>query len=298
LDFATIEYTPNPDYVGEETTTDAEPDSFTYVVKDAHSTSNTGTVTIFVITNKSPENVNIAADLNPLQVNTATTATVTFDDPNISDTHTVVLDWGDGTSDTVTLTDGSRSISFSHAYTLPDVYTLTATVTDAAGETASGTFSFVTVFDPTGGFVTGGGWINSPAGAFTADSTLTGKANFGFVSKYQKGKFVPSGQTQFSFKAGDLKFHSTSYEFLVIADAKAIYKGTGTINGAGSFGFTLFAIDAEVNTSDSHLKDKFRIKITGADGVVYDNQPGANLDEDPSTEIAGGSIVIHSGKKK
>jgi hypothetical protein len=37
---------------------------------------------------------------------------------------------------------------------------------------------------------------------------------------------------------------------------------------------------------------KFRIKITGADGIVNDNQLGATDDADPSTAIAGGHIVI------
>ena len=58
-----------------------------------------------------------------------------------------------------------------------------------------------------------------------------GKANFGFVSKYQKGAKVPTGETEFQFKAGDLNFHSTAYEWLVIAGAKAQYKGIGTVNG-------------------------------------------------------------------
>ncbi len=29
----------------------------------------------------------------------------------------------------------------------------------------------VVIYDPDGGFVTGGGWINSPAGAYSADPT-------------------------------------------------------------------------------------------------------------------------------
>jgi hypothetical protein len=45
------------------------------------------------------------------------------------------------------------------------------------------------VYDPSGGFVTGGGWINSPAGAcklaWCTDETV-GRANFGFVSQYRK----------------------------------------------------------------------------------------------------------------
>ena len=90
------------------------------------------------------------------------------------------------------------------------------------------------VYDPTGGFVTGGGWIDSPAEA-CADFCVgaSGKATFGFVSKYKKGASVPTGRTQFKFKAGNLDFNSSNYDWLVVAGAKAMYKGTGTVNGTG-----------------------------------------------------------------
>ncbi|HKZ48575.1 MAG TPA: hypothetical protein VJ397_07300, partial [Thermoplasmata archaeon] len=68
--------------------------------------------------------------------------------------------------------------------------------------------AFVVVYDPEGGFVTGGGWINSPPGAYARDLTLTGKATFGFVSKYQKGGSVPTGETEFAFKVADFAFRT------------------------------------------------------------------------------------------
>jgi hypothetical protein len=88
------------------------------------------------------------------------------------------------------------------------------------------------VYDPSAGFVTGGGWIDSPLGAYKADETLSGKATFGFVAKYKKGANVPDGNTEFQFKAGDLNFHSTSYDWLVVAGANAKFRGVGTINGS------------------------------------------------------------------
>ena len=156
------------------------------------------------------------------------------------------------------------------------------------------------VYDPEGGFVTGGGWIDSPVGACqltTLCQDASGRANFGFVSRYKKNAEVPTGQTQFQFKAGDLNFHSSSYDWLVVAGHKALYKGTGTINGAGNYGFMLSAIDE--NLTPSTDVDLFRIKIWDKDGddrVVYDNQMGAADDEDPSTAVQGGNIVIHKEK--
>ena len=151
------------------------------------------------------------------------------------------------------------------------------------------------VYDPSAGFVTGGGWIDSPAGAYTADPSLTGKANFGFVSKYKKGASTPTGQTQFKFKTGDLNFHSTEYDWLVVAGPHAKYKGSGTINGSGDYGFMVTATDGAVNGGGG--VDKFRMKIwaTATEDVVYDNQLGDGDDADATDAIEGGSIVIHSG---
>ena len=57
----------------------------------------------------------------------------------------------------------------------------------------------------------------------------------------QEGRDRADGQTEFQFQAGNLNFHSDGYEWLVVAGAKAQYKGTGTVNGAGGYGFMLTA---------------------------------------------------------
>ena len=95
---------------------------------------------------------------------------------------------------------------------------------------------------------------------------------------------MPTGETEFQFKVANLNFHSSSYEWLVIAGARAQYKGTGTINGSGNYGFLLTAIDGQVNGGGG--VDKFRMKIwdqSNGDVIVYDNQIGASDNADPST---------------
>jgi len=168
------------------------------------------------------------------------------------------------------------------AYDQAGITYVTLTVDDGRGGTDSDTAMLV-VYDPDGGFVTGGGWIWSRAGAYAADPSLEGKANFGFVSKYKKGATVPEGNTEFVFHAGNLNFHSSSYDWLVVnqGGTNAQFKGMGTINGEGSYKFMLWAGDDDPDT--------FRIKIweevNGVETVVYDNgvqQP-----------IGGGSIVVH-----
>jgi len=173
------------------------------------------------------------------------------------------------------------------------------TVTDDDGDSDTDMYEYIIIYDPDGGFVTGGGWIDSPPGAYAADQTLTGKANFGFVSKYKKGTSTPTGETEFQFKAGDLNFHSDSYDWLVVAGPKAQYKGVGTINGSGHYGFKLFAIDEALTPSTD--VDLFRIKIwdkDDSDAIVYDNQMGEVEDADPTTAIGGGNIKIHQAAAK
>lgn len=192
---------------------------------------------------------------------------------------------------------GSANTTFT--VTNSGVYLIRLVVDDGCGgtglaDTVDGITAMVVVYDPNGGYVTGGGWINSPVGAYQPDPSLTGKANFGFVSRYQHGAAVPTGQTEFQFKIANLNFHSTVYEWLVVAGARAQFKGTGTINGVGNYGFLITAIDGSVTGSDGI--DRFRIKIwdkNNTDALVYDNKLGASDNSNNATELGGGSIIIH-----
>ena len=103
-----------------------------------------------------------------------------------------------------------------HTYQEAGVYTLGLTVSDGT-DSDSASYEYVVVYDPDGGFVTGGGWIQSPAGAYTPNPSMSGKATFGFVSKYKKGANVPTGNTEFNFTTADFRFKSTVYQWLVIA---------------------------------------------------------------------------------
>ena len=219
---------------------------------------------------------------------------------NTGDAHTAK--WTcDGIELDGTVDESGGTVSGSYAFDSAGVYFIELAVTDQCDGTGTATTvddlaAMIVIYDPGAGFVTGGGWINSLAGAYSADPTLTGKANFGFVSKYLRGASTPSGQTEFMFKVADLNFHSTSYDWLVIGNFKAMYKGSGTINDAGDYGFMLSAIDGDMDGGGD--VDKFRIKIVdkALDEVVYDNQMGAPEGDDPVTTLGGGSIVIHKSK--
>ena len=257
--------------------------------------------TITVIDGTVPSILAIQTPVEPLPINESVVLSATFEDLCDSDDHTAIWDWGNGTSTEGEVNQEINSVAGNYAYTLPGVYTVMLTVTDGFGNTGTATATeFIVIYDPDGGFVTGGGWIDSPAGAYIPEPSLVGKSTFGFISKYKKGQIVPTGETEFQFHAGDLNFHSSAYDWLVIANHKAMYKGVGTIKGDGNFGFQLSAIDADKTPSTD--VDLFRMRIWDKDAddiLVYDNKVG-ETDEyaDPTTAISGGNIKIHDGKLK
>lgn len=237
----------------------------------------------------------INAPIAPVLINTNLSASADFTDADTFNTHIAVWNWGDGviSEGTVSETSGSGSVTGNHTYTSSGIYTVTLTVVDNRGLAGQSIFHYVVVYDPNGEFVTGGGWINSPAGAYTADPALTGRANFGFNSKYESGTNVPTGQTQFNFKVAEFNFHGSIYDWLVISGPRAQYKGSGTVNGGGNYGFILTGNDGQSNGGGG--LDKFRIKIwdktTG--GSVYDNQLGDSDEANASAVIEAGNILIH-----
>ena len=211
------------------------------------------TITIRVTDNGSPalsdfETINVTVNnvapiittplvlpASPVAMGTNFSMTWTFTDPG-SDSWTCKISWdqpvvlGTGFASSG---PGNKTCSISGSGLPAGVYTVTVYVEDDDGDSDQETATaYIVVYDPNGGFVTGGGWINSPAGCLPSRSgSCTGKANFGFVSKYQQGKSLPHGNTEFQFHAGNLNFKSTVYEWLVVAGTKAQYKGEGTIDG-------------------------------------------------------------------
>lgn len=248
------------------------------------------TGTLFGAANIAPTITFVSTPVAPMQVQTSVSVSVTYSAAGNPSTHQVTLDWKDRTSTVITPAI-SGIVNASHVYGTPGVYTITVTLNDSVHPPVQAASQYVVIYDPNGGFVTGGGSFTSPAGAYRPNPNLTGQASFGFVSKYQKGATVPTGNTEFDFQAAGLSFHSTAYDYLVISGAKAQYKGSGTLNGSTGYRFLLTAIDGQVNGGGG--TDKLRMKIKDSTGnVIYDNQLGASDDSDPTTVIQG-SIVIH-----
>ncbi|SMO56820.1 TolB family protein [Fodinibius sediminis] len=141
-------------------------------------------------------------------------------------------------------------------------------------------------------FLTGSGWIDSPAGAYPGAPGLSGGMKFEIVSKYQPRFQTPNGTIRFVFETGDFKFHSSSHDWLVVDGAKALLKGSGTVNGnAGICSFLISAVDGSLN--EGNESDKIRIKIWDETGIIYDTNQGNADDANPTMEITRGDITIH-----
>lgn len=252
------------------------------------------------VQNAVPVVTSVEQPLDPIQLGDAATVTAHFTDAGVLDTHTCSVNWDDGQPampGEVAEAGGSGSCTATYPYIGAGVYAATVTVTDDDGGSATRELDLMVVYDPSGGFVTGGGWIDSAPGSYAADPSQAGKANFGFVAKYKKNGTVPTGQTEFQFKAGDVNFHIDAYDWLVVVGPIAQFQGYGTVNGSGDYGFQITVHDAKL-TPEAGDVDRFRIsiwdRITGA--MFYDNVPGAPsfiYDANPQ-ELDKGSIVIHT----
>jgi hypothetical protein len=152
--------------------------------------------------------------------------------------------------------------------------------------------AIVVIYDPSGGYTYGGGYYNSPAGALKSDPSAEGKASYGFTVNYFKNSTNPKGETQFEFKVGEFEFNALNFDYLVINNAMAQFKGTGKIIGGQSgIGFTMTVTDGEVDGSGT---DKIRMKIYNKNNgtVIYDNQPGASDADLPVQKVGLNSSVV------
>jgi hypothetical protein len=232
------------------------------------------------------------------------TATAFFADENPGDTHTAAFNWGSASTAAV-VDQAAGSATGSFTFSQPGVYPVEVTVSDdeLSGSRTSmlDTPAYIVVYDPSAGFVTGGGWINSPEGACqfaAACAGSSGMATFGFTARYVHGANTPAGVTHFHFQAGNLRFQSEVYDWLVVAGARAQFKGSGRVNDGGDYEFMLTGIDGDLPGGGGVDRLRIRIWERSTGTIVYDNESGTDDTADPASVLGGGNIVIRGAEAR
>jgi DNA/RNA endonuclease G (NUC1) len=218
------------------------------------------------VSNAAPLVTAVSGPTTQQALGSATTITVVITDAGSADTHTATFAWGDNTTSTAVC--AGNTCTASHTYAAAGVYSVSIVVSDDDGGIASAAFAGPVVYDNAGGSVTGGGWI----------STASGKTNFTVNTQYHKGAATPTGNTKFDLAGG--AFNSTSFDWLVVTGTTAQFQGTGTIGGAGSYGFLATA-------TDNGNSDTIRLK-------VWDKTTGATVYDSGTLAVNGGNVTIHN----
>jgi hypothetical protein len=160
----------------------------------------------------------------------------------------------------------------------PAIYKIDMTL-DCSAVTPS---AILVVYNPEGGFATGGGWIIPADDGLNTHPNV--RANFGFNAKYKQDD--PTGHLEFRYSDGFIDLKSTSIEQLVITGGKIVqFKGWASVNKVDGHWFFVKAIDnRKPGTSDT-----FDIKVWA---------PGVDPEGDPTDRaggvLQGGNIVVHT----
>ncbi len=164
----------------------------------------------------------------------------------------------------------------------PDVYTVTVHSGESGCPVAL-TEALLVVFDPSVPRATGGGFIFPDAESTHPAETINDKANFGFIVQLDKNK-AAAGNLEFQYKTAGINLKSQSMTWYTVSNNKAMFQGSGIINGAGLYTFRVYATDGDL-TGDQ--PDRFDIRIwEGTDTE-------AELFHRAKNDLAGGNILIH-----
>ena len=161
----------------------------------------------------------------------------------------------------------------------PAIYAVNVTL----GCSSLTTKAFLVVFNPQGGFATGGGWI-LPAND-GENTHPNNRANFGFNAKYKDNN--PTGNLEFRYTDGYIDLKSTLIDQLVITGGKiAQFKGQAVVNRQQGCRFFVKVID----NGEPGTNDTFEIKVWAPGIDPESNSPY----ERAAGALKGGNIQVHT----
>ena len=124
-----VVYTPDADFNGT--------DSFTYTISDGNGVGSTATVTVTVNPVNDAPVVNAGSD-QTVNEGEVFNFNGSYTDVDTNDTHTALIDWGDGTGvEAVSVDSLAKELSGSHVYADNGTYTVVVTITDSEGVSSS-----------------------------------------------------------------------------------------------------------------------------------------------------------------
>jgi probable HAF family extracellular repeat protein len=220
-----------------------------------------------------------------------------FTDVDVRDTHKAVWSWGDGskTVGTVSERSGTGSVSAQHAYRAAGIYTVRLTVTDSSGK--SSTVERKVVVCGSAAAITGEGAFASTANTAILDARRGARrgaiGRFAFLSEGGSAR-----KAAVEVNVAGLALRSSQVDAVAVDATRVQYSGLGTVNGKGSYRFTLTA----TNGAKTGGKDRIHVRIAHTDAqsktevVDYDNGASAKgaAQKSAATGVEG-SVVIGEG---
>lgn len=182
-----------------------------------------------------------AADM--VEVGAPFDASVSFADAD-TDTaarHNIFWSWGDGSGDqqgNARENNGAGVASANHRYTAPGIYTVTAKVGDRAGKGVTVSRTIV-AYEPSAGAAVGSGWFISPPRGDRIERSQAGRAVFSFFTPAVSSATATGAKALLQFHVGTLSFRSENIRPVAVQGARGHFEGSGKINGAGDYKFTL-----------------------------------------------------------
>jgi hypothetical protein len=240
-----------------------------------------------IVLNFRPVIDSLTVPTDPVKIGTDASVVAFFTDPY--DTHTAVIDWGDGETSDGVVDEITHSVTGSHAYAMNGFYTVEVTLMDSIGVTAETTATrYIVVYDPNIGKASGDGTIRFAIGEYTLNPKAAGPAAFMLQGQYIKG--VPKGNVKLVLQAAKSQFTAAFLDYIVIRDGTAYLHGMGSIDkSTPDYEFLLVVKDGGKKGSDTYRLQVWDLNMN----KVFDNVPEAGDMLNPdTTPISSGSIGI------
>ncbi len=215
---------------------------------------------------------------------TTVTAEVNFTDAGAVDAHTVVIDWGDGSSSTVNAALAAQATA-THAYAGAGFYTVGVTVTDDDSGAATSSAA-VSMYNPAGGYLNGKGMVEGIGAAAGLRASFS--IDLGYV-----GGTTPVGSFRIIGSSQIKNMNSAStFDYLIISGNVATFSGTGTLIDGTAVKF--YVRGADLGSTPSNPTDKLRVKVMNAatGAVLFDTQPGDPDLAAPASPVSNGYFTI------